>query len=882
MSQEPSTSADGSYNNSLTETRNSFENEFNVLRSAIQSGNFEKAIQSFVLLHSNSLKNPTFQSYLIQVAENIDPAKDTDASRFFGSLPCLLQSNIIDFATERLKEKESMRAFVILFDYIQAFPRHAYKYLISAINLLIICAQESTEEEKKKCISLLVTELFPRLCKQRLLLVRKDKVPSIKSTESKHYITLPHILFEQFLLLGQRYYIKKHRWEESTKFTCAMLSACGYNGLDQLDSVSHIIRFQFLKEHRASVRIDEDNENGDMHSLPTTDDLSIVSTLMCEFMVAASQFVQFGYDYYRYVCGTDSAASSAEEKTCLIPVCSFQPNDNLASHRLGQKRTYLSKQANTPDRNTLNFSDDLQLLRRNDKRLKLDDGSNCSAADENEYDEEDDRSLGLDSYCVQGVDEALQILSKAADCLRHVVELWQWAVGKISQKSIIKHLGGWEQELCRVIDGYKLPFDMHNAVLLVRSDLALSSPSVPGNLAKALELSQSICDRIEVQRRQEKTDYGRTSTEMDIPFMFAFRVLYNIGVIYLLVGSLEQSTLEIAIILSVFPIPNGLDTKDFNADETDCCTVANIFHGREFGLMRVTQEGLVVRCIKHLIVSLDNESEQRGGMASIDSALRWDEKAGNMIVLMQYGWPYWRNKTNLWNKIMNRISEKRVFKNREFLEYLYVSEVLQAIRHLHLMGTVTMDIIPPEFALRGSYRHLVTSGPENSNSAPSSPRQTPSSPINEENEALDEDDDKSNNRNPNTLPLYHPSFANSILPSTSMSPSWYSASTQKNSFAKWMSPSFYYSRPATSVILPGQNQGNSDRGEGDEGENGSNSDQGLNPVTSAKGSFIPRDIVTRCLDYRIRRYSPKITPQRMRHVLQRFLKNMVLKANEET
>jgi hypothetical protein len=61
---------------------------------------------------------------------------------------------------------------------------------------------------------------------------------------------------------------------------------------------------------------------------------------------------------------------------------------------------------------------------------------------------------------------------------------------------------------------------------------------VPGNLAKALELSQSICDRIEEQRRQEKTDSNR-ATDMDIPFMFAFRVLYNIGVIYLLVGSLQ-------------------------------------------------------------------------------------------------------------------------------------------------------------------------------------------------------------------------------------------------------------------------------------------------------------------------------------------------------
>lgn len=63
---------------------------------------------------------------------------------------------------------------------------------------------------------------------------------------------------------------------------------------------------------------------------------------------------------------------------------------------------------------------------------------------------------------------------------------------------------------------------------------------MPGNLAKALELSQSICDRIEVQRRQEKTD----NTEMDIPFMFAFRVLYNIGIIYLLVGSLQVGLKE--------------------------------------------------------------------------------------------------------------------------------------------------------------------------------------------------------------------------------------------------------------------------------------------------------------------------------------------------
>lgn len=70
-----------------------------------------------------------------------------------------------------------------------------------------------------------------------------------------------------------------------------------------------------------------------------------------------------------------------------------------------------------------------------------------------------------------------------------------------------------------------------------RTDTSPIQPSTSGNLAKALKLSQSICDRIEVQRQKYKSE-SETPAELEIPFMFAFRVLYNISVIYLLVGSL--------------------------------------------------------------------------------------------------------------------------------------------------------------------------------------------------------------------------------------------------------------------------------------------------------------------------------------------------------
>lgn len=198
-----------------------------------------------------------------------------------------------------------------------------------------------------------------------------------------------------------------------------------------------MIRFQYLKEHRNSVRIDDDPENnsgGD--TSPSIEDISTLSTLMCEYMAATSQFVQFGYDYYKYVCGTDDANSSSEEKSCLIPVCSFQPNTSTQL-RSGNKRANAEENA---EKTTLNFSDDSHLLRRNDKRQRVESSSSSTTGDD-----DDGRGQGLDSYCVKGVDNALQILSKAADCLRHTVELWNWASNKLSQKSLLDHLGGWEQ-----------------------------------------------------------------------------------------------------------------------------------------------------------------------------------------------------------------------------------------------------------------------------------------------------------------------------------------------------------------------------------------------------------------------------------------------------
>ncbi|KAI9244818.1 hypothetical protein BDA99DRAFT_293163 [Phascolomyces articulosus] len=937
-----------------------FETEFNSHRQSVKEGNTEKAIQSFIMLQTNSSQNDIFQKYLVELADHIDPGRDSDMSKFFGSLPALIQSTIVENATAYLEETDSLRAFQVLFDYIQAYPRHAYKYLIRAIDLLTHYARsmETIEiQHSEKCIKVLVTELLQRLWKQRILLTRRDRPPTVKSTDSKHYIVISYNLFEQYMLIGQRYYIQQHNWGELVKFTCAMLDCCGYTGLGRLDFLSHTNRFQYMKEQRGNVRLDLDDQAKDgPDNSEQPEDLHVLVAFMCEFMAASAQFVQFGYEYYRAVCAVDD---SHQEKSCLIPICAIRPdfpnnnnnnNSNSSDNNTRPRSSSAASSSSSRDRQgfqpdessstaivpSVMRNEELQSSRK--RNAPENDTSNTDNNNNNsmkltrlveplrhtkklKLDNIPDRGEGLNAYCMRGVDDALQILSKAADCMRHLVDLWQWGFMTSPKTNWNTVFGGWEQELCRVIDAYNLPFDVCNAVLLVRSDLALSLPSVPGNLAKALKLSQNICDRIEMQRRQEKGE-GSKAPEFDIPFMFAFRVLYNIGVIYLLVGSIQQSTLEIAIILSVFPIPAGLNERDFIADEIDCRTVATVFDGHEFGMMRVTQEGLVVRCIKHLIVSLDSESEQRGGMASIDSAMRWDEKAGNMIVLMQYGWPYWNARTNFWHKIIQRMQERRMFKNRDFLEYVYVPEILQTIQSLHESDTVTLDIIPPEFALRSSYRHMSISSSSQSGSVPSSPQpgavsspqshaasQTTTitttaastSDNNNHHRTASVDDTgsvrslpsfsslplgASSSRNPippPPPPIYQPSFTNTILPSMSMSPTWYSASAQKNAHANWMSPSFYYSRPATSVMLPKREP---PRLPGTQHRQGSESGSSIpeNDIMTTEQmqrSFVPKDIVTRCLEYRVRRYSPKMSPQRMRHVLQKFLKNMVLKGNEE-
>lgn len=187
-----------------------------------------------------------------------------------------------------------------------------------------------------------------------------------------------------------------------------------------------------------------------------------------------------------------------------------------------------------------------------------------------------------------------------------------------------------------------------------------------------------------------------------------------------------------------------------------------------------------------------------------------------------------------------------------------VTDILSKLLWLQETDNVTLDIIPTGMVISGETF-------DQSSTAPSSPRQ-PNMVL----ESVGSPSMSStslpslsslpllhyNKAPPQAPKVYQPPSINTILPSMSMSPTWYSASYQKGANAQWMSPSFYYSRPATSVLLPSRPGMEPQRA------------QWHQPTTS-------KDVVSRYLKYKIQRLSPKATPQKMRHVLQRFLKNMI-------
>ena len=216
-----------------------------------------------------------------------------------------------------------------------------------------------------------------------------------------------------------------------------------------------------MKEQRPNIRLDTDETTAQAEGIPEDqrqrpEDLHVLVAFMCEFMAATSQFVQFGYDYYKAVCVVDDSAQ--DEKACLIPICAIQSgvlkkgsmplissNDDDRHHHQEQEQQPPPQQLQRTEHDDADSARKRTIDERNEDNPASNDDEERQTKKAKLDEMLEERGQGLNAYCMKGVDEALQILSKAGDCLRHLVDLWQWAAMKSPKTNWVTVFGGWEE-----------------------------------------------------------------------------------------------------------------------------------------------------------------------------------------------------------------------------------------------------------------------------------------------------------------------------------------------------------------------------------------------------------------------------------------------------
>ncbi|RUS22586.1 hypothetical protein BC938DRAFT_475227 [Jimgerdemannia flammicorona] len=201
-------------------------------------------------------------------------------------------------------------------------------------------------------------------------------------------------------------------------------------------------------------------------------------------------------------------------------------------------------------------------------------------------DNDETRDVKTKENAISGgkVDVTLNMLNKAQECLRFLEKLCKFQAAKglnLAWEQVVRFIDLFaftSSELSRLLERWNLPFDIANATLLTRAELGLSlwisetqlierlphqsffdgrqQPSTQGNLQKALALYREITSRISSawsRHKQEKQRQGRmtpsgdkreydqapaeeVTAKFETPYLFSFRVLYCIAVIYMLVG----------------------------------------------------------------------------------------------------------------------------------------------------------------------------------------------------------------------------------------------------------------------------------------------------------------------------------------------------------
>ncbi|CAG8474626.1 11627_t:CDS:2 [Acaulospora colombiana] len=560
-------------------------------------------------------------------------------------------------------------------------------------------------------------------------------VPYATSTQVKYpaNVNVTYSQLKLWLERAQGYYIASKEWRKLFEISLTVMDSTGYLVFPRyiiahlLESDNHKLFITISYRHHSlssSPRITIADFFEDPSQLPaklfnllnqtSVNQTSLTSeTILNSFClsIGVACFVYCCYEFYDIVSGLKHVSSPESTSNCIIPIWTeginaefpnplSPPNYfNLSNGpRASKKRRISFLLTGDPGRNNLGTDGDdgeseySITHKRNHRSKNVMNVRNLLIDDDDEIGEmEGSRIKEWQEPIVRNAISHLERASKCWDDLRSMVN---------RRGNELEFLN---REFGRLLDAWNLPLDVFNAVMLTRADSEL----INGNINTAYTSYREIISRISAawgsQRKREsrkekhstpvRQDHQRSFNDNTLdpastcestikeqsPLILTFRVLYSISTLYRAIGWWAQARVELCMILATLPIT----PVDERCSERDDWYMAKIWEDlisrkssefQRFKLIEMTKEGLVIRTVKELMACFEYELN-----SAQDSLL--DQTIGNIIVLMQFGWPYWRNQ--LRQVLFPKIRSRGGLKYPDMLRFLHNVEILGEMLKFH-------------------------------------------------------------------------------------------------------------------------------------------------------------------------------------------------------
>ncbi|KAL1919368.1 uncharacterized protein VTP21DRAFT_2061 [Calcarisporiella thermophila] len=174
--------------------------------------------------------------------------------------------------------------------------------------------------------------------------------------------------------------------------------------------------------------------------------------------------------------------------------------------------------------------------------------------------------------------------------------------------------------------------------------------------------------------------YTKETTAVSKPpwlLIFPFRLLYSISTCYLKAKWYAEARIELYMLLSAMPHLRIKGRLFVREDEMQLRTMQRSW----IRLTPISLNLLAVRCLKYLVAGLMHELTHK----------RYDDRiAAQLLVLIQYGWPYY--KEDMLPRVIGIIRRNGSLVCRGLSRYLFQQEILEILQSLATLQPFTLDI----------------------------------------------------------------------------------------------------------------------------------------------------------------------------------------------